>query len=195
LVRASVKNAVLHLEPVGWDQLLALSRGLNIPLACIKSATAAPPGLPKFRWTDLRLGGTGVPGTLAAGRFWMGSPHRWVFLDLRRSSKEVLVLELQDYGYDAAMVEVDDVARVLKMIKKPRERDERIDLESIYAKIWKDAAPAQVVDVAVFCDSDDTHTGSISYGSATGFGLPAERPILTFSRGNHSRVRGGQDGR
>jgi hypothetical protein len=41
--------------------------------------------------------------------------------------------------------------------------DERIDLARIYAEIWKDAAPAHLVDVAVFCDSDDTHTASISY--------------------------------
>ena len=27
----------------------------------------------------------------------------------------------------------------------------------------KDAAPAHVFDIAVFCDSDDTHTASISY--------------------------------
>jgi hypothetical protein len=37
--------------------------------------------------------------------------------------------------------------------------DERIDLAHIYAEIWKGAAPAHLVDVAVFCDSDDTHTG------------------------------------
>jgi hypothetical protein len=41
--------------------------------------------------------------------------------------------------------------------------DERIDLARGYAEIWKDAAPVQLVDVAVFCDSDDTHTASISY--------------------------------
>ena len=41
--------------------------------------------------------------------------------------------------------------------------DERIDLARIDAEIWKDAAPAHLVDVAVFCDSDDTHTASISY--------------------------------
>jgi hypothetical protein len=60
----------------------------DIPLACVRSAAAGAPHLPKFRWTDLRLGGTSVPGTLAAGRFWIGSSHRWMFLDLRRSSKE-----------------------------------------------------------------------------------------------------------
>jgi hypothetical protein len=91
----------VHLELVGWSKWLALSRGLYIRLSCIKSATAGAPDLPKFRWRDLRVGGTGVPGTLAMGRFWMGSPHRWVFLDLRRSSNEVLVLELQNYPYDS----------------------------------------------------------------------------------------------
>jgi hypothetical protein len=34
--------------------------------------------------------------------------------------------------------------------------DERIDLARVYAEIWKDAVPAHLVDVAVFCDSDDT---------------------------------------
>jgi hypothetical protein len=41
--------------------------------------------------------------------------------------------------------------------------DEKIDLARVYAEIWKDAAPAHLVDIAVFCDSDDTHTASISY--------------------------------
>ena len=40
--------------------------------------------------------------------------------------------------------------------------EERIDLEHIYAEIWKDAALAHVVDVGAFCDSDDTRTASIS---------------------------------
>ena len=41
--------------------------------------------------------------------------------------------------------------------------DEKIDLDSVYAEIWKDAAPAHLVDIAVFCGSDDTHTASVSY--------------------------------
>jgi hypothetical protein len=41
--------------------------------------------------------------------------------------------------------------------------DEKIDLDHIYAEIWKHAARAHLVDIAVFCDSDDTHTASISY--------------------------------
>jgi Protein of unknown function (DUF3047) len=30
--------------------------------------------------------------------------------------------------------------------------NERIDLRRVYAEIWKDAAPAHLVDVALFCD-------------------------------------------
>jgi hypothetical protein len=40
---------------------------------------------------------------------------------------------------------------------------EKIDLARVYAEVWKDEAPAHLVDIAVFCDSDDTHTASISY--------------------------------
>jgi hypothetical protein len=41
--------------------------------------------------------------------------------------------------------------------------DERVDLARVYAELWKDAAPVHLVDVAVFCDSDDTHTAKVSY--------------------------------
>jgi hypothetical protein len=41
--------------------------------------------------------------------------------------------------------------------------DEKIDLARLYVMIWKDAAPAHLVDIAVFCDSDDTHSATISY--------------------------------
>ena len=31
-------------------------------------------------------------------------------------------------------------------------------LARVYTEIWKDAAPAHLMDIAVFCDSDDAHT-------------------------------------
>jgi Protein of unknown function (DUF3047) len=42
---------------------------------------------------------------------------------------------------------------------------EEVDLQAIYRHIWRDGAPARVIDVALFCDSDDTHTASIAYFS------------------------------
>ena len=45
--------------------------------------------------------------------------------------------------------------------------DERIDLARVYAEVWKDEAPAHLVDIAVFCDSDNTYR-SISYFAYVG---------------------------
>ena len=116
MVKAYISDGILHLGLSGWSKLLAICSSLDIPLGCIKRARAGAPGLPKFSWTDLRTGGTSLPGILAAGRFSVGSPRRKTFLDLRRSSKQVLSLELENYAYDAVLVEVDDIARVLAMI-------------------------------------------------------------------------------
>jgi hypothetical protein len=40
---------------------------------------------------------------------------------------------------------------------------EEVDLKAIYRHIWRDGAPARVIDIALFCDSDDTHTASVAY--------------------------------
>ena len=63
--------------------------------------------------------------------------------------------------------------------------DERIDLAHIYAEIWKGAAPAHLVDVAVFCDSDDTHTGT----AAELAGKPEYLCPALIHRPNHSAVQ------
>jgi len=117
MVQASIRDSVLHLELSGWSKWLAISSNLQIPLHCITHATAGAPGLPRFGLTDLRTAGTSLPGILAAGRFSMGSPHRRTFLDLRRSSKQVLSLDLENHRYDTVLVEVDDVFQILQMIE------------------------------------------------------------------------------
>jgi hypothetical protein len=38
--------------------------------------------------------------------------------------------------------------------------DEKIDLARVYAEIWKDAAPAHLIDIAVFCDSGGARQGT-----------------------------------
>jgi hypothetical protein len=56
---------------------------------------------------------------------------------------------------------------------------------SIYAEIWKGAVPAHLVDVAVFCDSDDTHTGT----AAELAGKPEYLCPALIHRPNHSAVQ------
>ena len=40
---------------------------------------------------------------------------------------------------------------------------EEVNLAEIYRKIWGDAEGIRLVDIAIFCDSDETDGGSISY--------------------------------
>lgn len=35
-------------------------------------------------------------------------------------------------------------------------RGEEVDLQAVYRHIWPDDAPAHLIDIAIFCDSDDT---------------------------------------
>jgi Protein of unknown function (DUF3047) len=42
-------------------------------------------------------------------------------------------------------------------------RTEAVDLRPITRRIWPDGAPMHLVDIALFCDSDETHTASIAY--------------------------------
>jgi hypothetical protein len=44
-----------------------------------------------------------------------------------------------------------------------RWRTEEVDLRPVYRHIWPDNAAARLVDIALFCDSDETHTHSIAY--------------------------------
>lgn len=41
--------------------------------------------------------------------------------------------------------------------------DERIDLLALFKRFWPDDRPGRVTDIAVFCDSDETGTSSVSY--------------------------------
>jgi hypothetical protein len=34
-------------------------------------------------------------------------------------------------------------------------RSEEVDLREVYRHIWPDGAPAHLIDIAIFCDSDD----------------------------------------
>ena len=41
-------------------------------------------------------------------------------------------------------------------------RSEEIDLREVYRHIWPDGAPAHLIDIAIFCDSDETNSHTVS---------------------------------
>ena len=42
-------------------------------------------------------------------------------------------------------------------------RSEEVDLREVYRHIWPDGEPAHLIDIAIFCDSDETHGRTVSY--------------------------------
>jgi hypothetical protein len=116
MVELSIKGTDLHIEILGWDKFLGMKSSIDVPLSAIKSVSAVA-GLPKFRWTDVRVLGTGVPRRIAVGTFWIGSPHRWAFLDVRRSSKEIVSLEIEGQFYSSIIVEVKNAQVAIQQIR------------------------------------------------------------------------------
>lgn len=116
MVELSVIGSDLHIEILGWDKLLGFRGSIRVPLAAVKSVTMAA-GLPKFNWTDVRVLGTGMPGSIAIGTYWIGSPHRWAFLDVRSSSKEIVSLEIEGRFYRSIIVEVKNAQDAIAQIR------------------------------------------------------------------------------
>lgn len=44
-----------------------------------------------------------------------------------------------------------------------RWRNAEVDLQAVYRHIWPDGAPAHLIDIAIFCDSDETKGHTVSY--------------------------------
>jgi hypothetical protein len=42
-------------------------------------------------------------------------------------------------------------------------RDASVDLRAVYLHIWPDGASAHLIDIAIFCDSDETKGHTVSY--------------------------------
>ncbi|HYB90118.1 MAG TPA: hypothetical protein VEC38_03640 [Candidatus Binataceae bacterium] len=116
MVELSIRGDDLHLEVLGWSKFFALKSSIDIPRTSIKDARVGR-HLPARRWTDLRALGTGFPGIISAGTFWMGSPRQWVFVDLTRWSKEVITLFTEGQRYSVICIEVKDAADALNTIR------------------------------------------------------------------------------
>jgi hypothetical protein len=116
MVEMSVKGGDLHIDVLGWSRLLGFKRSLDIPLTAVKQVSAAS-GLPHFQWGDIRAPGTSIPGVLAIGTYWIGSPRRRAFIDVNRWSKNVVKLEIEGQRYSIVIAEVKDAQATIREIQ------------------------------------------------------------------------------
>jgi hypothetical protein len=129
MVELTIKGNQLHVEILGWSRLLGMKRSIDVPLDAIRRVSANAE-LPKFRWTDLRVLGTSIPGALAVGTYWIGSPHRWAFLDLRSSTRDVVSIEIEGQFYNRLIVEVKDAPVAVQLLQSSLNRAQSLNGKS-----------------------------------------------------------------
>ncbi len=123
MVEIFVAADTLKIEVLGWSKLWCLKSRLDVPLCCIRSATADGV-LPSRFW--LRLPGTYIPGVIKAGSYWNGS--QWSFWDIRRRRDNVVVIALRGWKYDYIVVEVNDAAAALQAIETALSRKTNLQI-------------------------------------------------------------------
>lgn len=107
-----IADGKLVFEVEGMDKLWSLRSRLEIPLPHV-ARVYADPEIARHWWKGLRLGGTHVPGVIAAGTFYQHGD--WIFWDVHHP-ENVLVAELHDEHYAKLIVEVANPAETVAQL-------------------------------------------------------------------------------
>jgi hypothetical protein len=102
MTEIEITNGHLRVVVEGFDKVLALRSSVDVPLTHVRGASQDPDALRERH--GLRLGGTSLPGVVAAGTFFDG---RWWFLDVHHPERAVKI-ELDHEHYAALIVEVEN---------------------------------------------------------------------------------------
>ena len=116
MTRVEIQDDQLVARIQGFDQVLALSSELRIPLAHVRGATVSPPEV-RRRWRNplrLHVPATDVPYLVMAGSFlfldgehafWdVHDPDRTIVVELDHERFARLVLEVEDPQATAAAI-------------------------------------------------------------------------------------------
>ena len=102
-IRVTAPELVVRVT--GWDVLWAMAREVRVPIAQVADVSVQP-RTEVGRSLVLRMGGTGLPGMVKAGRYsWFGWTEFWV----TRWPDRVLVVEcVPKAKYDLIVLQVPD---------------------------------------------------------------------------------------
>ena len=110
MTEIEIAEGRLRVVVEGFDKVLALRSTLDVPLTHVRGASQDPDALRERH--GLRLGGTSLPGVIAAGTFYDGA---WWFLDVHHPEHAVRI-DLDHEHYAALIVEVADPAVTVRAI-------------------------------------------------------------------------------
>ncbi len=110
MTEVEIANGHLRVVVEGFDKILALHSTLDVPLTHVRGASQDPEALRERH--GLRLGGTSLPGVVAAGTFFDG---QWWFLDVHHP-EDAVKIDLDHEHYAALIIEVADPVATVRAI-------------------------------------------------------------------------------
>lgn len=106
----------LRIRLKGWAKVWALKGCLDVPLAAVQRAEAAPAGI---KPRGLRAPGAYLPGVIAAGTYRRrGGKEFWSV----RNPARAIVISLAGADYDRIVIEVADPAATLAVLHAALDR-------------------------------------------------------------------------
>ena len=105
-------NSVIF-EVKGWDKVFAFKSSLEIPVEHIVAVYAAPDIEINFL-DSIKLLGTSIPKVFRAGTFYQ--QNEIIFWDVH-NTENVIVIELEHEHFKKLVIEVDNPAEAIAIIK------------------------------------------------------------------------------
>lgn len=103
MVRIKREDTDFVFEVMGWHKVWTFTNKLVIPAAHI---TAAYPNEQELNYiSGLRLFGTGIPGVISAGTYYV--QDKIIFCDVI-NPENAIVVHLRDEHYELLLIEVED---------------------------------------------------------------------------------------
>jgi len=110
MTEVEIVDGHLRVTVEGFDKVLAVKSVVEVPLTHVRGASQDPDALRERH--GLRLGGTSLPGVVAAGTFFDG---QWWFLDVHHP-EEAVKIDLDHEHYAALIVEVADPVATVRAV-------------------------------------------------------------------------------
>jgi hypothetical protein len=114
MTKVRIDGETIRISLDGWDKVWALRGGIEIPLAHVRAARVAPPGL---KPRGIRAPGTAVPGRYFAGT-WRGK-RRKEFWNVR-TRESALVLDLEGDEFTRVVIGVADPTALVAEIDRAK---------------------------------------------------------------------------
>ncbi len=113
MVTIDISGTTMTVEVNGWHVVWALRKNIEVPLSSIKRVAHARDTT--LGWAKgIRAPGTHVPGYIVAGTYYQDGKR--IFWDVMNPENTV-VIDLEGEHFQQLVVEVDNPAQTVEMIK------------------------------------------------------------------------------